>query len=160
MQFAKPVQVHRPARSRAGVLDWWLVALMLVLASGAEAADIASAKEHQIKAAFVYNFLKFVEWPAGRFAQTNSPVIIAVVGKSSISTALDEVVKDRKINGREILVQTGITPAEARAAHLLFLPASEDKQLADFLTPLATAGVLTVGESEAFARENGMVNFV
>ena len=110
MQFTKPIQVHRPARSRAGVLNWWLLALMLVMASGAEAADIASAKEHQIKAAFVYNFLKFVEWPAGRFEQTNSPVIIAVAGKASISTALEEVVKDRKINGREILVKTVATP--------------------------------------------------
>ena len=142
-------------------LSQTLICLLLVgLGVLQSAGAVEVGKEHQLKAAFVYNFTKFVEWPLNRFPDTNSPIVIGVVGKATITAALESVVKDRKINGRDILVKTVETLEEARVAHLLFLPASEDKRLNDFLAPLATAGVLTVGESSAFTRERGMINFV
>jgi hypothetical protein len=126
----------------------------------AAAADSLAAKEHQVKAAFVYNFAKFVEWPAGSFQNTNSPLVIGVMGKSPISAALEAAVKDRKINGRAILVKSIETAEAARETHLLFVAASEDKRVDNVLPALAGASVLTIGESDAFARESGMINFV
>ncbi|MCX6903989.1 MAG: YfiR family protein [Verrucomicrobia bacterium] len=126
-------------------------------AAGAEAV---SFQEHPVKAAFIYNFFKFVEWPASRFQETNAPLLIGVVGRGPITAALEAAVQDRKINGRNLLVQAVATPEEARAAHLLFVAATEDKQLDKLLKALATSSVLTVGESEAFARQGGMICFV
>jgi len=128
--------------------------------SGASGADSSSAKEYQIKAAFVYNFLKFVEYPAGRFEKTNSPVVIGVVGNSTMTAALEMTVKHRKLNGRDILVKTVETLEGTKESHILFFPASEDKLADVFLAPAAAADVLTVGESAAFAEKNGMINFV
>jgi len=129
----------------------------LLTATGAEAL---AAKEHQIKAAFVYNFAKFVEWPAGCFTSTNSPLIIGVLGRSPISPALDAAVKDRLLNGRPIVVKSVDTAEAARATHLLFVAGSEDKRVGDLLAALAGSSVLTIGESDAFGRKGGMINFI
>jgi hypothetical protein len=124
------------------------------------AAEALSAKEHQVKAAFIYNFAKFVEWPAGSFESTNSPLVIGVVGKSPISAALEATVKDRKINGRAIIVKGVETLAVARETHLLCFPASEDNRMNGLLPELAGSSVLTIGESGAFASTGGMINFI
>jgi len=157
--LALPSFMHRVIRRRFN-FALGLMFCGLMLQSSAVGAEFGSAREHQIKAAFVYNFAKFVEWPAPRFETTNSPVIIGVLGKTAINTALEAVVKNRKINDREILVKPVATAAEARATHLIFLPAEEDKQFEVLLTSLAGSGVLTVGESASFAKAGGMINFV
>jgi hypothetical protein len=126
----------------------------------AAGAESLTAREHQVKAAFVYNFAKFVEWPAISFQTTNSPLVIGVVGKSPIIAALEAAVRDRTINGRPIIVKSVETAEAARATHLVFVAASEDKRMAELLPALANASVLTVGESEAFAGDGGMINFI
>lgn len=122
-------------------------------------AEIASAKEHQLKAAFIYNFLKFVEWPTNRLQETNTPIIIGVTGGSPIGPALEAVVKDRRLNGRELIVRVVDSPEAAKATHLLFVAGSEDLRLDGLLLALARNGTLTVGESESFANHGGMIRF-
>ena len=137
-----------------------MMACSLMSLPRAAGAEVVSFQEHPVKAAFIYNFFKFVEWPASRFQETNSPFLIGVVGKGPITAALKAAVQDRKINGRDFIVQAVATPEEARAAHLLFVAAAEDKQLDKLLKALASSSVLTVGESEEFARQGGMICFV
>jgi len=126
----------------------------------ASAAEPASTTEHQIKAAFIYNFLKFVEWPPGRFANSDDPIFIGVVGKSSILLALETVVRDRRINRRDLRIKVVETPEAALAAHMLFIPAAEDRRAGELLKAVAGSSVLTVGESEVFAKQSGMISFV
>ena len=126
----------------------------------ARGADSSNAKESQLKAAFIFNFLKFAEWPAHRFSETNSPFVIGVIGTSPITAALEAAVKHRKINGRELIVKSMETVEAARAAHLLFVPATEERRSEDWLPTLASASILTVGESDAFATHGGMINFL
>ena len=123
-------------------------------------ADVVNAKEHEVKAAFLYNFLKFVEWPAARFQETNAPLVIGVVGTSPITAALEATVRNRTINGRPLVVKAVKTPEEARAVLSLFVPGSEDERLEAWLTSLNGSSVLTVGESAAFAKQGGIINFV
>lgn len=152
-----------PARRVGGawiVTALWVAMLSLAGGGAAFAADAPSAKEYQVKAAFIYNFMKFVEWPPRRFAQTNSPLIIAVAGKSPMFDTLAEAVKGRKINGRELLLRSVTTPEAAREAHVLFVDASQGEPWHDGLAALAGSNVLTVGESETFARHGGMINFL
>jgi hypothetical protein len=117
------------------------------------------ARERDVKAAFVYNFLKFVEWPAGRFGEINSPIVIGLVGDDPIAGALEATVHGRAINGRPLILQRVATPEAARTAHLLFFCAAEDERLNELLPALAGSGVLTVGESEAFAQQAGIITF-
>ncbi|HTD67267.1 MAG TPA: YfiR family protein [Candidatus Limnocylindria bacterium] len=134
---------------------------MLMLAAGRMiGAEVAVAKEHELKAAFLYNFTKFVEWPTNSFADTNTPLVIAVAGPSPCAAALEPLARDRKVNGRSFIIKTVKKPEEAAGAHLLFVPASENARLKDWLAWSAGQSVLTVGESEEFAQQGGMIVFL
>ena len=139
---------------------------LAVLAAGlmdlrvASAAAPPPAKESQLKAAFVYNFLKFVEWPAQSFANSDSPLVVGVAGHAPMLGVLEAAVKARKVNGHPILVRLVERPADAGAVHALFIPAAEDSQLEAWLRLPAASGVLTIGESEAFGARGGIITFV
>ena len=117
-------------------------------------------KESQIKAAFIYNFTKFVEWPAARFSEPDSPIMIGVFGKSPVALQLPEAIKDRKVNGRGIVFKPIERIADAKSVHLLFVSAAADDQVIEVLNSMKGSSVLTIGESEAFAKAGGMINFV
>jgi len=133
----------------------------LISAWPVAAADTSGVKEHQVKAAFVYNFMKFVEWPASRLDNASSPLIIGVAGKGRMFATLEAAVKGRTINGRALIVKSLAAPEDARGMHALFVDASEDARVEAWLrTAAGSSGILTVGESEAFAKHGGMINFV
>ena len=137
-----------------------LLALGLCFTRSAPAGDAPPAKEHQLKAAFLYNFTKFIEWPAQSFQDTNSPFIIGVVGTGPLCAEVERAVKDRKVNGRALLARPIETVEQARSVHLLFICGSEDARLGEFLNPPQGANILTVGESDLFVRGGGAINFV
>jgi hypothetical protein len=117
-------------------------------------------KEYQVKAAFLFNFSKFVEWPARKFADGTSPIVIGILGANPFGSELEKAVRGRHINGREVVVQQFDTPEAARAAHLLFVSASSDPSMVSALRALDGSAVLTVGESDAFTRHGGIITLV
>lgn len=123
-------------------------------------ADLGPTKEPQIKAAFVFNFAKFVEWPAARFSTTNSAVIIGVLSDSAVAKALEEVIRGRTINGRSLAIRVVNSADEATNVHVLVCTAADDPSVSQILPVLAQRGVLTVGDSEPFARNGGMIQFL
>src|ERR1700732_2529857 len=80
----------------------WAVPSNAAVADGSAAAPL---REYETKAAFVYNFTKFVEWPAATFADSGAPMVIGVLGDSPCAQALERLVKDRTVNGRTIVVR-------------------------------------------------------
>ncbi|MDP3857921.1 MAG: YfiR family protein [Stagnimonas sp.] len=136
-----------------------LLAVVLLAAQGAHAAEAVS-KEYQIKAAFLYNFAKFVEWPPASFADASSPIIIGVLGQNPFGGELEQVVKDRKINGRDVLIKTLETVEQAASVQIVFLAAGEDARIPKLLAAVSDKAVLTVGESDAFASQGGAIRFV
>ena len=124
----------------------------------ASAAAPAVFNEYQVKAAFLFNFAKFVDWPAQKSAE-GSPIVLGILGESPFGTHLDGVVKDRRINGREIRVRRFDTLDAARAAHVLFVPKSAGKRASDVAAALAGAGVLTVGEPSTLSEAGGIITF-
>ena len=147
----------RPRSSARGRPWTWRCALAL-LSLSALTLSAEVSKEHQVKAAFLYNFTKFVEWPAGRFADETSPIVIGVLGRNPFESELEKIVQDRTVNGRAILVKLIRTAEEVPAVHLLFVPAGEEA-----LLPAAawrTVAVVTVGESERFAALGGAIVFL
>jgi hypothetical protein len=149
----------QPSRLTWAVLRAWSMGLIWLqfLIGGTSAAEPAS-KEYHVKAAFLYNFAKFVEWPAQSFPGANAPLVIGVVGENPFGDALDQLAQGRQINGRPILVKPIHSAAAARGAHILFFSASEEGRFAGMRDGLGA--VLTVGESDAFSRKGGMINFV
>jgi hypothetical protein len=159
-----PAAIATAGRGCAGgIMKAWLLLMTLLCLAGSHTAlgaDAPSAKEYRVKAAFIYNFMKFVEWPPKRFEHTNSPLIIAVAGKSPMFDTLAEAVKGRKINGRDLVLKQVTTPEAARSAHALFVDAAQGEQWNESLRGLSGSSVLTVGESEAFGKHGGMINFL
>ena len=133
---------------------------MLVCSLLACGARAEISKEYQLKAAFLYNFAKFVEWPQQRFTSDNEPLVIGVFGKNPFGTELENIVRGRKINNHEIVVREINTIEEAKSAHILFFSAAEDKNSGKVLDALRGSGVLTVGETQNFASQAGMIQFL
>jgi len=123
------------------------------------AADPQNADEYQVKAAFLYNFAKFVEWPAGAFKSAADPIVICVLGRSPIGGSLEQAIKGKQINGRNLAIRQTQEPQEAAACHLLFVAASEKKRPPAIFDLLKSASILTVGETANFAAAGGVIGF-
>ena len=137
-----------------------LVAVLCFVSSAAFGADAAQTKEYQIKAAFVLNFAKFLEWPESRFASNEQPIAIGVVGQSPLTAELQAIVKGRKVRGRNVTVKNASTLDDVQGVHLLFVGAARSTELALIKTAAESAAVLTIGESPEFEAAGGMITFL
>jgi hypothetical protein len=139
----------------------WLVLLGLLVFGARTSCDAAPevSKEYQVKAAFLYNFTKFVEWPASRFPDATSPIVIAVLGRNPFGAELEAIVRERKVNGRGLVVKVIDSADAAASAHLLFVDAGVEDRLVGKMDALQKAGVLLVGESPRFIAAGGIINF-
>ena len=137
------------------------VAFALLSAVGrGSSAEPTPSKEYQIKAAFLYNFAQFVEWPPGSFSEARSPLVIGVLGDDPFGGFLDELVREEKVNGRDLIVQRYRRQEEINACHILFISQSEMERLKDILAALKGRSILTVGDGDQFATRGGMIRFV
>jgi hypothetical protein len=142
-----------------------LVALLglLVLTRPAFCEDKPSvSRAYQIKAAYLYNFTKFVEWPPQRFPDLSDPIVIGVLGWNGnpFGDELSNLVRGRKVSGRLVVVKNVKTPEEAGAVHVLFVSTGLEQRWAKEVQSARSAGVLTVGESEPFFAAGGIITFV
>ena len=135
------------------------LACFLALAITA-AAQSPRAPEYQVKAAFLYNFAKFVEWPSPAFPGPSTPFRICVLGHDPFGDALTNIVQGKSISGHSILSMQVQSAAEARSCHIIFLSPSDPGTLRQHLDRLHDFPVLTVGESADFLPLGGMINFV
>lgn len=135
------------------------VAALLLVGPFTGPAHAELTKEYQLKAAFLYNFTRFVNWPPERFPEKESPIVIGIWGTNPFGEELEKIVAERKINGRAITVRTVSSPADARSVHLMFVSAAETSRLDETLAQLHDAHVLTVGESQPFAAAAGIITF-
>lgn len=132
--------------------------LFWALLPGAFAAE--TSKEYQLKAAFLYNFAKFVEWPSNAFLSAGKPIVIGIVGANPFGGDLEKAVKDRSINGHPVEIRLVDDTVASGSVHVLFFGPGQDKSRARVLGRMASAPILTVGESDHFIEEGGMINFV
>jgi hypothetical protein len=118
----------------------------------------ADELEYKVKAAFLYNFSKFVEWtnplPEGQ------PFVIGIVGDDPFGDLLEHTIRDKTVSGRSLVVRRYANVKQLRPSQILFVSASERHRFAPILEAVEGAGTLTVSEIEAFAALGGMINFV
>jgi hypothetical protein len=146
-----------PHRRRAIGLFTLLFTLIILSINGL-AQD--QPTEYQIKAAFLFNFAKFVDWPPESFPTTNSPIIIGVVGKNVFGNDLENVIRDKTVNNRRFQFVAVKSAAEATNCHILFISPSEKDNLKKIVDSLHNASVLTVSETDQFLQAGGMINFM
>jgi hypothetical protein len=123
-------------------------------------AQTAAPSETQVKAAFLVNFPKYIEWPAEAFGDTNTSFVIATFGETSLDGELRKMVQGRTVNGRPVVLKRVTTNAECGDCHILFIPDSERRRVAAILENLKNSSVLTVSESDDFLDKGGTVNLV
>ena len=157
-----PIRISQRVRVReigrhCRVLVW--LGLLALGGHTAFGADHAISKEYQLKAAFLYNFSRFVQWPPERFSDEKSPIVIAVLGNNPFGDELENAVRGRLVNNRPIVVKIIDSPDQAGAAQMLFVDAKEERRLGDSLALLHRAGVLTVGETRQFEAMGGIITF-
>ena len=116
--------------------------------------------EYQVKAAYLFNFLKFVEYPSESFADPLAPIVIGVVGEDPFGNALPQVVTGKTVQGRDLVLRFYRAGEDLRGAHILFISASEKKRLPVILSSLRGSSVLTVADMEGFLDAGGMIQFL
>ncbi len=144
----------RPAVS--GLLLFMLAPLIVTNLPG---STPAVSREYQIKAAFLYNFTRFVEWVPEYFETEDSPILIHVLGTNPFGDELRDSFAGREVSGRGFKVEFVPTFTDSRTPHLLFVPAGAELLIDGDLNEIHQQGVLTVGESEAFVRMGGVITF-
>lgn len=137
-----------------------IFAVLLLLVSPAVAANAGDDKSSLVKAAFIYNFVKFVEWPAPKKISTLSQIDICALGDSSINrtgNVFQAASTDKlKLN----LVSEKDWKAAPDHCHILFIGQSEAAQVQQIVAGLKTSPVLTVSDSDDFVEHGGMIGFV
>jgi hypothetical protein len=141
-----------------------IIALMLVsiVAFGESHVTRAQANppgEYELKAAFLFNFAKFIDWPPSSFATSQSPFTICVLGRDPFGRVLDDKLQGKMIGDRPLAIQRLKDKAEARRCQMVFVGSSESSHLAEILESLRGASVLLVGEKNGFAASGGTIEF-
>ena len=136
---------------------------LLTLLAGALAAaglNAAGPTEYQVKAVFLFNFTQFVDWPASAFPTPKSPLVIGVLGDDPFGPTLDEAIAGETVNGRPLEIRRYARAEDVADCHILFINLNAKQRLPDVLERLRGRHVLTVSDSNEFARAGGVIEFV
>ena len=124
------------------------------------AKDQPCFHEYQVKAALLYNFSKFVDWPETSFQNAAAPIIIGILGNDPFGNHLDRTIKNKTVNGRSLTIHRFKKLDDLTPCHILFISPSEKKHLSEVLDKLKTWHVLTVSDMKNFSRSGGMINLI
>ena len=162
-------QSHSAAACRRLLDRWRLTTIVcLVLAfctlgcssAGQAQSRATSVTEYQIKAAFLYNFGRFVEWPPEAFSTEDAPLRICVAGENPFGSDLEETVRGKAIAGHPVHAVVLRALNEARNCHLIFVSSRNSSELKHILEATMRGGVLVVSEAPESAAQGAMINFV
>lgn len=154
------------------IRNFIFIAVIFVLLIGARCY---ANPEYQVKAAFLYNFIMFVDWPEGKLGDSNAPIVIGIIGENRFEDAL-EPLKDKQVKDRKIVIkqfkrfveikkldeaQRNQEIAALRSCHLLFISGSEQGAIKEITDLVKDYGVLTIGETESFPKAGDIIiNFI
>lgn len=164
-----------PARCHGRILSFLLLGAMLLVPPSVN-AQVDQEKVKKVKAAYLLNFLKFTRWPDDAFEDERSPIVIAVVGRDPLGRVLDQTMRGKRVNGREIRIrripiaeedrrENGRYSSAARQrlrsaldeSHVAYLSRSEEKHVGPLVDELAHSALLTVGDDRYFAEAGTML---
>jgi uncharacterized protein DUF4154 len=140
---------------RSGVRLLCSLTLLLASSTTAQTPNL----EYRIKAAYIFNFAKFVSWPANAFARAESPIVIGIVGKDPFGEEIDQTIAGKFIEKRPLQVKRLAENESLQGYHILFIGDSERQRLPQILQQARKLSILTVGEMDDFTELGGMIRF-
>ena len=135
-----------------------LLVTALLAASGTAGAE-AAVPEYDVKAAFLYNFTKFVQWPPSAFHDDRSSLRLCVLGEDPFGESL-ETVAEEAVDGRTLTVLRAGWMNDPAGCQILFISRSESQRLPEILAAVRGAPVLTVADVDGFLEKGGIINFI
>jgi YfiR/HmsC-like len=145
------------SRRRIGLLA---LAISVVASPRAVAGQAGRASEYELKATFIYNLIRFIDWPEDVFRSASDSLRLVIIGQDRFNGALDRLLADKTVDHRSIVVVHLASGVTAPAANIVFLAASEEERLARVLAPYCHAPVLTVSDIDNFAGRGGVIGLV
>ena len=145
------------------VSRWGQIALLVLLSSialGSVQSRAQARSESEVKAAFLYNFAKFVDWPAEAFPSGDSALKICVTGSDSFGPEFGAFIEGKAAQGRRLQFEHVQGAQQAKSCQILYVVSSEKQQVLQILKAVEGAHVVTVGDWNEFARFGGVINFV
>jgi hypothetical protein len=136
------------------------VLFLATLLFGVRAEAQAPMSESQIKAMFVYNFLKFVEWPAERSLGARDPFVVVIIGEGATADAAEHFLEAKAVGDRPLYVRRVRWDQSLAGVRAAFVVERDAKKLQHVLGAAAAAGVLTIGEGESFATNGGVIGLL
>jgi len=139
-----------------------LVLGVLALSGGsrAEAQPVSKSLAYKVKAAYLFNFTKYTDWPARAFPQADSPIMIGILGTDPFGDLLEQTIGSRLVGDRRVRVHRSQRVEDLRQCHVLFIGDSEKDKWPAVLADLKGTFALTVSEIPQFCLHNGMITFV
>jgi len=122
-------------------------------------SQAGETSENEVKAAYLFNFAKFVEWPDRAFESKTSPIVLCILGDDPFGEALTSL-EMKKIKGRSLMVSRANNKEQIKPCHMLYVCDSEKKELSDVLSKSDNKTCLTVSSIDDFASKGGMIGFV
>ena len=119
----------------------------------------AVSTEDKVKAAYLFNFAKFVEWPSESFKDSNGFFNICVIGEGPFGNALDSL-QNHELKGKSVKVYRISKAGDTEECHIAFISSSKKRRLGRVLADLNGSGVLSISDIENFAQKGGIINFV
>ena len=123
-------------------------------------AQQPKVSEYQVKATYLYNFGRFVQWPASSVAANGNSFSICVIGQDPFGAALDTILSGEIIDGKAVVAKRIAKPEDAVNCRVLYISTSEDSRLKGVLAAVDKAGVLTVSDIPQFSQRGGIIQFV
>jgi len=118
------------------------------------------ATAYQVEAVYLYNFTKFVQWPARAMPVKSAPFAICILGADPFGPVLDAALGGESIQGAQIVARRIAQPQDAAGCRIVFVSSSEEHRLKEILAALSGTGVLTVSDISDFTKRGGMIQFV
>jgi hypothetical protein len=150
---------HRLSRRSASARIFRALAALMLSGSIVVRGEDASTRESAIKAAYLFNFIKYIDWPPDVLGPQDSEIHLGVLGENPFGKAL-QTLEGKMVKGRRLSVREAHQVADLKGCQLVFISASESDRLAAILQALKHYKVLTVGESQGFAENGGIINFI
>jgi len=148
---------HRTGRS---VLWRWVLLGHLLLAFAAAAEESPTQLEYRVKAAYLFNFCKFINWPDNALPTPDSPLVIGVLAGGDALNVITAAMTGKAVDQHPVQVRSVTADGELPACHLLFVPRTAGRTAEEVRQAVGSAPVLLVGETDGFAERGGMLGFV
>ena len=156
--ISRRIRVRRPV-AFPSLLVWLILSGLALGAAAGRAQAQSEVDEYRVKAGFLYHFAQLVDWPAGPMTDASQPLVLCTIGDDPFDGELDRSLGGRSAGIHTIRVRHLRDVKSLRFCQLLFISKSEDKSIPAIIAELGTAPVLTVGESDDFAQQGGMIRF-